>query len=842
MLRIFISSLLLVIINVTYSQNLMVNGGFETYDANANDFYDFSINYALGWQNLNNTCDLAHPSTSLFGGSSHSPRTGDANARFGFPPNAEQEYFYGQTNNLVAGEQYRVSFWVRKDYTTSQNIPVGLHIGASIPSPQQITPYVQTTVPQVRVTPFSTDYIEASFCFTPATSGIHYVTIGAFGENTTNESQLFLVDDVTVDLLDANDVLSNAQITGNQSVYCVGDDVILDGSSSTDELQHRWSLYVLNNGTEQLISQQSVQNGPAGQITISNFFGFGNPLPQAGKCYRAYLTTYNSCFSQDFIEFCYAEDPNVDFLNNENAVCEGEVINLEVTGDNGWTYDWSTGDSGVGLKNITVTPTGNSATYSVTVTTPNGCTATESITFTVHSQNNVAPWMNGINGSGEYTMYVNADPGPTDQISFTSGIFNDNQVEIVSTYQPTSFNFPASASNFYSLSVTQTQLSFQWNYGSGFVPDVQPGEYSFTVFLKDDNQCNEGKKEFTFTIIVICENCPECVSYENRSSSTTPLPPETKAAKCIKAGWSQTVDTEDEYVYFQAGVEIDLGPYFNFGPGYEGVIEPTTCVTDCHDCCVDWDGFTHDDIANGQINHPQYGVTDVYRMDFNDNDPTNDIFQVTDIYHPYCAYGAFSYELEIFDQTNSEFHSSSSYSSTCCNYVSPSPDNPIPHASIWWDGYTDNIFGNPVRPNTGTLFYTLKLFGCNGAIEEEHGYIMIGGPTLELGINDDDLSRLPSELRGPIEDGTLQNSIEKKAALEREVHLSPNPTTSKVNISGVAANDISNVKIYDDKGIIVQYEKEVRNGQVNVETLKPGTYYCKIKAKGLTVTKKFVKL
>lgn len=110
-----------------------------------------------------------------------------------------------------------------------------------------------------------------------------------------------------------------------------------------------------------------------------------------------------------------------------------------------------------------------------------------------------------------------------------------------------------------------------------------------------------------------------------------------------------------------------------------------------------------------------------------------------------------------------------------------------------------------------------------------------------LKINDD-MSGLPSELREPITNGTLQTSIEKKIELEKEIHLTPNPTTSKVNILGVAASDISTVEIYDSKGIIVQYEKEVRNGQLNVENLQPGTYYCKIKAKGLTITKKFIKL
>lgn len=836
MLRIFITSTLLVIINVTYSQNLMVNGGFETYDANANDFYDFSINYALGWQNLNNTSDLAHPSTSLFGSPSHSPRTGNGNARFGFPPNAEQEYFYGRTNNLVAGEQYKVSFWVRKDYATSQNISMGLHIGAGIPSPQQITPYVETTVPQVRITPSSTQYIKASFCYTPQASGTHYVTIGAFGENPTNESQLFLVDDVSVELLDATDEFSTAEITGNQSVYCVGDDVILDGSSSLNELQHRWSLYVLDNGTEQLISQQNIQNGEAGQITISNFFGFGNPLPEPGKCYRAYLTTYNSCFSQDFIEFCFEEDPNVDFLNNENAVCEGEVVNLEVTGDNGWTYDWSTGDSGVGLKNIAVTPTGSSATYSVTVTTPNGCVTTESINFTVHAQNNQAPWMNGIDGSGEYTMYVNADPppGPGNHINFTSGIFNDSQSEGVFTSFSDN-NMPAAYSNFYDIALSSNNLSFSWNYGSGFVPDVPPGEYSFTVLLEDDNACGADSSEFTFTIIILCENCPECVSYENRSSSTTPLPAETKAARCIEAGLTQTVDTENEDVLFQAGEFITLGPNFSAGPGYEGVIEPTTCVTDCEGCCVDWEGFTYDDIADGVHQEPNGGLFDVVAMDFFDNDPTNDIFQLTDINNPYCAYNAYGYELKILLGYDELLYEKTSNSANCCNYVSPSPDNPISHASIWWDGYFETLFGTKRvdELNEELIRYEITLFGCNGSQELIVGFIYV---------NQGAKMNTENETSTTSMNEVLQKSMEQKKDLENEIRLSPNPTSSKVNISGVTISDISNIKIYDDKGMIVQYEKDVKNNQVNVETLEPGTYYCKIKAKGLTITRKFVKL
>lgn len=830
MLRILYTTILVSFVNIAFSQ--MINGGFETYDPSASGENNYSINYALGWQVLNYTPDLAHPSTGLSGDPSHAPRTGNGNARFGFPiSNGKQEYFYGQTNSLTAGETYAVSFWVRKDYTTSQNIPMGLHIGSSVPSPQQVNPYVETTVPQVRITPTSTQYVKASFCYTPQTSGTHYVTIGAFGNNPTGESQLFLVDDVSVELLDATAVFSTAEITGNQSIYCVDDNVVLDGSTSTNEQQHHWSLFELNNGSEELIFEQSIQNGEAGQVTINSFFNIANQSPQPGKCYRIYLTTYNSCSSQDFIDFCY-EDPNVDFLNVEDAVCEEELLELEVTGDNDWTYSWSTGDEGEGLKSIEVIPSGTSATYSVTVTTPNGCTTTESITFTVHPQNNVAPWMNGINGSGEYTMYVNADPNSSEQINFTSDIFNDNSNEQVEIYDIT---YDLSPSVLYGLTENGNSISFQWNYGSGIAPDAPPGEYSFTVFLKDDNECENGFSEFTFTIIVICENCPECVSYENRSSSTTPLPPETKAARCIEAGLTQTVDTEDEDVYFQAGEYIELGPYFEMGPGYEGVIEPTTCVTDCEDCCVDWEGFTYDDIADNQHQEPDGGLFDVVAMDFFDNDPTNDIFQLTDINNPYCAYNAIGYQLSILVGYDEVIYQESSFPGNCCNYVSPSPDNPIAHASIWWDGYFETLFGTKRvdELNEELIRYEIVLFGCDGSQELIVGFIYVNQGTKMNTENETSNTRMNE---------VLQKSMERKEELENEMKLSPNPTRSKVNISGVAANDISNVKIYDDKGIIVKYEKEVRDGQLNVETLKPGTYYCKIKVNGLTVTKKFVKL
>ena len=164
-----ISVLVVLLFRFSFSQ--MINGGFEQYDPAAVDTYYYSIEYALGWHNLNNTCDFGHTNTAGVP-ITPTPRTGVGHARFGVPMNGQYEYFYGSTAPLVAGETYVVSMWVRKDYTTTENIPVGLHIGENVPSPQILMPYIPTLIPQVRITPTSTQWVRAYFCFKEARAQI----------------------------------------------------------------------------------------------------------------------------------------------------------------------------------------------------------------------------------------------------------------------------------------------------------------------------------------------------------------------------------------------------------------------------------------------------------------------------------------------------------------------------------------------------------------------------------------------------------------------------------------------------------------------------------------------
>lgn len=795
----------------TFAQvEYMINGGFEQWDnddnndGNPDDWYDFSIEYGIGWHNLVNTCDIVHPNYPFVSGT---PRSGQACGRFATPQNGMAEFCYGITNPLVAGEMYTVSFWIRKDYSTAIDRPVGLVISESVPN-INLNPYSTSQIPQVVITPTSTQYVKASFCFTAQNSVTHYVTIGPFDGVGASESILYIIDDVSVESIAPGTAFPSADINIPQTVYCTSNNVIIDGSATANEDGYLWEVFNISNGYEQPVYNTGAATGQVGALTLNT----SNIPVIPGDCYRVYLTALGNCKDRISVEFCY-EDPNIDFLNGTNAICEGVPIDLSVTGDNGWTYAWSTGQSGVGLKTIQVTPSsGPTINYSVTVTTPNGCVHTEAITFVVHSSDNQAPWMNGINGSGEYTIYVNAG----DIVNFTSNPSNDNSLELVTYNVLDNISYPHLLNEPDDGSLNPLVFNWQTN------PNIS-GQYYFTVNLLDNNACNSLGSSFTYNIIVICDHCPICISYENRTPSTTPLPLETKAGKCIEAGLSQPVSGGEDHIFFQAGQYILMGDYFDSGTDYEAIIEPTTCVADCEDCCSDWEGFTLDEIPDGVF------------INFEDDDPTNDYFEVTDIYHPFCAYGALGYQLWIHAGANT-IHVSSFNSTSCCNLESIAPENPIPHSSIYWDGYTENIWGNQAQIGHGTYFYELTLYGCNGAQDIKQGWIFVSGssdmPTVPIGF--DDLTEEQKE--------TVEATLKTINRLSDEISLSPNPSSHYVEISGLSPGKIVKAQLFDEKGVLIEKDLKLNNNQFYVSSLSPGTYFCKIMIDGNQITKKFVKI
>jgi hypothetical protein len=804
---------LLGIMATANAQDLMLNGGFEVQDGVAppgtTEYY--SIEYAAFWHNLTGSCDLV----PLISGVT---RTGVGAGRLGVAPNGWTEFCYGTTQPLIAGHTYQVSFWIRKDYEPSlgTDLTYGLAISENLPV-ITTSPLTSSVQPLMKIKVESTQYVQAIACFTPQSNVAHYVTIGPFGGNGAPEAVLHLIDDVQV--IDVtNQAVPSATISLPQPVYCIGDPVLLDGSASANETSYEWKIYV--NATQEIYSSGPI-TGTAGVFNATNYLTFLQP----GTCYRAQLTVYGVCTDISSVDFCFA-NPNIDFIYDGNPVCEGSTVDLQVTGDNGWTYAWSSNSgqlaSGLGLKNLTVTPTIGNSVFIVVVTTPEGCTHTETLHLNVNAQNNLAPWMDGINGTGEYTYYVKQG----DAVFFNSVLSNDysnEQMLISGTWNGPSnigITFPTTSGSIFSLSWV-TLL-------------VTPiGEYHYVLTANDQNACGAGIGVFDFKIIVVCDQCPICVSYEDRTPGSTPLPPETKAAKCIEAGLTNTVSTGEANVLFQAGAYITEGPFFDAGPGYEGIINPTTCVTDCEDCCSDWAGFTYDELPIS------------FYLNLEDLDPTNDIIQVTDINHPFCAFGAKGFSFEVVDRWGSLMNDvgpTGMQFSYCCPFESPAPENPIPHSPIWWDGRTTNIFGNVVDADDGVYYYILTFYGCNGEEITLSGLIHIYGYS---GINQNPNEQVTESLLNsslsPEQHLQLEESISNRKRLEQEVALSPNPTTDQVQISGVNSETIY-YQIFDEKGVLISHKEKAVNNTFSLSNYSSGTYYIRIYSGTVYVARKVIKL
>lgn len=810
----FILLLLLGITAKVSAQEMMLNGSFEDCDGVAppGTIDAYNIEYGAYWHNIQGTADLINPCVPDH--VSGDPCFGVGCGRFGISPNTGvPEYMYGTTLPLTAGQIYEVSFWVRKDYMTDENKKIGLVMSETVP-----TSSIVTATPLISFTPESTLCTKVTACFTPEHSVTHYVVFGPYG-GAVGEG-VYIIDSVSVMTIPPTTPLAQASLTASEPLLCFGEQVTLDGTGSANETSYEWKIYNITNGLNLFYSSGIIQ-GTAGMLTPTLSF----PIP--GSCYRAELTVYGVCKDVATVEFCIA-DPNIDFVFDGNPVCENTPVDLQVTGDNGWIYTWQQGNdtlsSGLGLKTLTVTPTMGNGIFTVTVTTPEGCTHTEPIHLNVNSHDNLPPWMDGINGTGEYTYYVSQG----DAVFFNSVLSNDYSNELMfldyeSTVLPGYLAVQPS--------IWGNVLSFSWATSL----NTPTGEYHYILTASDQNACGADTSIFDFKIVVVCDQCKVCVGFEDRTPSGTPLPPETKAGRCIQAGFSDTVSTGTASVLFQAGVEILEGPYFEAGPGYEAVIDPSTCVTDCEDCCTDWGGFTYDEFPNPII------------LNFDDDDPTNDIFQLTDINHPFCAYGAHSFHLEIV-RSNASANPLNAMTgmegTNCCVFESPAPENPIPHASIWWDGYWTDAQGDYVHAEPQAYTYMIELYGCNGAYLRMHGPLYIHtvanlsqNPTVEEITQQEFVnSSLTAE-----QQEELRAYEAERQRLDETLNLFPNPTTDLVRISGIEP-DNTYYQLFDEKGIMLSRKEKLINQSFSLTNYSKGTYYIRIYSGEVYAVRKIVKM
>ncbi len=99
---------------------------------------------------------------------------------------------------------------------------------------------------------------------------------------------------------------------------------------------------------------------------------------------------------------------------------------------------------------------------------------------------------------------------------------------------------------------------------------------------------------------------------------------------------------------------------------------------------------------------------------------------VMDQDHPFCAYGALTFELTIINPDGDPVWYLNESPDGCCPFESKAPNNPIVHSSIYWDGTINTGFANfpGEEASATTYYYVLHLWGCNGSVTYT-GYIQI---------------------------------------------------------------------------------------------------------------------
>ena len=526
-------------------------------------------------------------------------------------------------------------------------------------------------------------------------------------------------------------------------------------------------------------------------------------------------------------------------------ICEGQNLNLSIQGDNGWTYTWSTGQSGVGLKNISTVAATNITSVSVTATNQDGCSVTKTIPIAVHPKNNIAPATTGVDGTGGFTYYIQAN----------SGYFNFNVASFDAANEKVDMSYTAtSLPSITSFNITNALFhdggQFDWPYPGPLNADI--GVHSFDVTVTDQNACGALSSTDTYNINVVCRHCPLDVYYQDRHPNNRPLPPYTGSGRKIVAG--SNVDSSQPYgdvetgtatVTFEAPQIIEMVPGFTGGPGYTAQINPTTCTDNCETCCDNWSGFTHDVIPNF----------------FTPNaDGYFDVWTVLDTQHPFCAFGAQEFDIKIVTPSGSiAFTQSGGTPSQCCPFRSSSvscpnpPCFPTPRSDIYWDGIINHsIFGLPTgrpAPN-GTYYYVLDLKGCGGK-QSYTGFITLLGGLAKQGSTQGTTDLVPdfSTLSLAEQKDITKNStanIDENKDVENQLQIYPNPAKDKISIKLTNNESIQNgvLEVFTTHGRLIHTKKisdDVTESTLNVTNYSKGTYFMKLTVNKTVYNQFFVK-
>ena len=360
-------------------------------------------------------------------------------------------------------------------------------------------------------------------------------------------------------------------------------------------------------------------------------------------------------------------------------VCEGQNVTLTMNGGANCTYEWSTGQTGVGLNSIQVIADPDNPTYSVDITCPgSNCMVPKSITLDVHQLANIKPYTDGINNSGDYVFHGQAGQPFCFNVQ-TEDTPNEN-VNILS-YDGLPVGMTSTEDN-----LPQEGVEFCWT------PTVdQFGVYTFEMEYADNNVCQIEENTDEITIKINCAYCDMEVEYNNRTPSNNPLPELTEAGLSITAGFNGHVAVGNAEVTFRAP-RIDLGGEngnpgsFDSGPNFVAEVGEA-CLSGCDECCDDWNGFPYNEPPEATGISP-------------DGDGIGDVWYLKDEAHPQCAFAATGFKLEIRDRWNELVYKLEDEPGYCCALRAPEYAGNGAYSSIYWPGIHNAAnFGLNTYPN-----------------------------------------------------------------------------------------------------------------------------------------------
>lgn len=808
--------------------NFIVNGGFETDNPSAPN--PARIEHAQGWNDdfrwiasgpNFGTADHYYPgpgSTTFY---TADPHTGSKHAGIavetGISSNLHYREFIEVTSlSLTAGQDYWVEFWVKRA-NGSKPLNIGAYLTTSNPS-ILVDQSVGLVTPQVSSI-LTTGWQRIGGAFTPAMTGNYNMIIGHYTTTSGGTAGHYIfVDDVAIFECTPS-VIPSADfnlISGN--AYCLGDPIIAADNGSIDFQDYRW---ICTDDMGTVIGQSPWNSsGTITDLNVVNFVSsFGFTTLEEGKCYDITLEVRDQCETDSHtLNFCI-EDPNVDFIFDGLPVCEGLPFTLEVTGDNGWQYDWSTGDSGIGIKTITPVADETVTSYTVTVTTGAGCTSTQTINVIVHDNTPTPPSVGGINGTSDYVTFVNE--GNT--LSF---LIPSSDVSGEATTMGIGSAIPGGSSLGFSGTPFESG-TFTWN-----VPIGATGYHSFDVFATDNNSCAINSHSETFIIKVICEDCPETIYYENRTPASSPLPALTIAGASIVAGTSVDpaqvdgpVDVGTNSVEFRAP-RIDLMPGFTGSPPYFSAIRDIgTCTDDCETfCCDQFSGFSYD--------------TPFFNVITPNGDGVNDFWYLSDVNNPFCAFGgATKFRIEVHDPGVPKIVYVKEIDPTgCCPFEAPAPSNPIAHSSIFWDGTDNTPLGGGAIAQAGSYEVLIRIWSpCGDVIDLSNIQVFSFGPGKSSSGGDGIVGsdRFTEYVENQIDlDLPIVPLIGATKKVEifgegKTVQLFPNPATDQINI--ITSFDVRNVEVYALTGGLLKSEAlNSTRTIIAISDLSPGMYLVRV--------------